>query len=54
MITIQAEQTYTLKLTGLDLQALMAGLGEIPHKVAAPVEAKIGKQLEEQVQCPPP
>lgn len=53
MVTIQADQTYTLKLTGLEIQALIAGLGEIPHRVAAPVEANISKQLEEHVKCPP-
>lgn len=53
MITIKPTDEYTLKVTGDDLQILMAGLGELQHKHASPVEAKLYKQLEEQVQCPP-
>jgi hypothetical protein len=48
MITIQPDDEFTLKVTGADLQAIMAGLGEIPHKIATPLEGKILKQLEEQ------
>lgn len=48
MITIDAKDVFELILTGQDLQAVVAGLGELAHKVAQPVEAKIMEQLRAQ------
>jgi hypothetical protein len=45
MITIDAKDVFELTLTGQDLQAVVAGLGELPHKLAQPVEAKILEQI---------
>ena len=39
---------YLIKLTEQDLKVLSAALSEMPYKVAAPLVAKIGKQLDEQ------
>jgi len=49
MITIQPTDEFDVKLTGDDLRILLAGLGELPHKVAAPLENKLQQQVELQV-----
>lgn len=39
---------YTLTLTQQQLNAIAAGLSELPFKLAAPVVAEINKQIAEQ------
>lgn len=43
---------YTLKLTAHDLGVLSAALGELPYKAAAPLVAKINRQIVEQEKKP--
>lgn len=40
---------YTLTLNDADLAALNIGIGEIPHRLAAPLIAKINGQVREQI-----
>lgn len=47
-IDIRNDEMLTLRITGADLQVLVTGLGELPHKLAAPVEAKLVQQVTEQ------
>jgi hypothetical protein len=49
--TAQAqEKTYTLTVTGADLQAMSAGLDELPRKISEPIVQKFQKQLLPQMQ----
>ena len=43
---------YVLKLTPQDLQVLNQALGELQYKLAAPLIAKINKQIKEQENDP--
>jgi len=47
MIEIKPTDEFTVKLTGEDLQAISLGLGEIAHKLAAPVETKLAQQIRD-------
>lgn len=44
------EKTFTLTVTGQDLQVLSAGLDELPRKVSDPLVQKLQKQLIPQMQ----
>lgn len=46
------DKTFTLTVTGPDLQVLSAGLDELPRKVSQPVIEKLQKQLIPQMQPP--
>lgn len=46
-INIDLNREYTLKVTGSDIIHLINGLGELPHKIAGPLERKIVDQLVE-------
>jgi hypothetical protein len=52
MIEVKPEDKFMLAVTGLELQVLVTGLGELPHKIAGPVEGAILKQVEEQAKKP--
>ena len=42
------QKTYTIKLFANDLTVIGAALGELPHKLAQPVIARIQAQINEQ------
>lgn len=46
-VNIDVNTEYTLKVTGSDLVSILSALGELPHKVAGPLEQKIVNQLAE-------
>lgn len=48
MIEIKPDQKFNFTLTGIDLQTIAMGLGEIPHKLARPVEMKLIEQINAQ------
>lgn len=48
MIQVSPEDEFTFVLNGKDLQILIAGLGELPHKIAQPLEMKLGEQIHRQ------
>lgn len=41
---------FTLRFTAQDMEILNLAIGEIPFKLAAPLVAKINKQISEQQQ----
>ena len=45
-------KTHTITLTSEDLQAINAGLQELPMKIAAPIVIKINRQLEQSQNSP--
>lgn len=44
-INIDVNREYTLKVMGSDIVHLISALGELPHKVAGPLERRIVDQL---------
>lgn len=44
------DKTFTLTVTAQDLQALSAGLDELPRRVSQPLVEKLQKQLIPQMQ----
>ena len=51
-IQINPEQVYTVNLTGNDLMAISAALQELPAKIANPLTAKIGEEVQKAQDTP--
>lgn len=46
-VNIDLNRTYTIAATGSDIVAIIQALGELPHKIAGPLESKIVEQISE-------
>lgn len=45
-IPVSASDEFNIVLTGAHLAAIIAGLGELPHKIADPLEAHLASEVQ--------